>query len=91
MQSIDPEHDVPAVCVLDDQSEPTDAELSAIEREMPVILARVDLLDVEISLLDRGPTELDTRRVRRAHNRLLTARRELANATVRELPAGGAA
>ncbi|MFC5805908.1 DUF6284 family protein [Streptomyces formicae] len=53
--------------------EPTDAELDAIELEMPVILADVDLIDAQIITLDRTPTELDTRRIRRARRRLLTA------------------
>ncbi|MBA4866280.1 hypothetical protein H1V43_34170 [Streptomyces sp. PSKA54] len=59
--------------------EPTAAELDAIELEMPVILAGVDLLDAQIITLDRIPSELDQRRIRRAHRRVLAARRELAN------------
>ncbi|UUN27794.1 DUF6284 family protein [Streptomyces sp. FIT100] len=59
--------------------EPTAAELDAIEREMPVILAGVDLLDAQIITLDRIPSELDQRRIRRARRRVLAARRELAN------------
>ncbi|WP_406100080.1 DUF6284 family protein [Streptomyces canus] len=62
-----------------DFMEPTDAELDAIEQEMPLILARVDLLDAQIITLDRTPTELDTRRIRRARNRVLSERRALAN------------
>ncbi|MFC8431639.1 DUF6284 family protein [Streptomyces sp. NPDC057253] len=58
---------------------PTDAELDAIETEMPLILAEVDLLDAHIITLDRTPNELDTRRVRRARNRVLIERRTLAN------------
>ncbi|KUM86375.1 MULTISPECIES: DUF6284 family protein [Streptomyces] len=68
-----------AVTAFADFMEPTDAELDAIEREMPLILARVDLLDVQIITLDRTPTELDTRRIRRARNRVLNERRALAN------------
>ncbi|WP_141206246.1 DUF6284 family protein [Streptomyces griseorubiginosus] len=68
-----------AVTAFADFMEPTDAELDAIEQEMPLILARVDLLDAQIITLDRTPTELDTRRIRRAHNRVLTERRTLAN------------
>ncbi|WP_328932599.1 MULTISPECIES: DUF6284 family protein [unclassified Streptomyces] len=71
--------------------EPTDAELNAIEQEMPVITAEVDLLDAQIITLDRTPSELDSQRIRRAWRRLLTARRELANhATGEMLPEVGA-
>ncbi|MFE1798190.1 DUF6284 family protein [Streptomyces sp. NPDC059517] len=59
--------------------EPTAAELDAIEEEMPVIAADIDLLDAQIITLDRIPTELDARRIRRAHRRVLAARRTLAN------------
>ncbi|MFF3815485.1 DUF6284 family protein [Streptomyces bluensis] len=62
-----------AVTAFADFIEPTDAELDAIEREMPAILADVDLLDAQIITLDRTPTELDVRRIRRARRRLLTA------------------
>jgi hypothetical protein len=83
--------DAPAGCVLDDDAEPTDAELAAIEAELPALLAEVDLLEVHLMVLDRPPTEVDTRRIRRARNRLMTARRNLANTPTREFPAGGAA
>ncbi|GGO49404.1 hypothetical protein GCM10012287_26680 [Streptomyces daqingensis] len=59
--------------------EPSDAELDAIDAEMPLILAEVELLDARIAALDRLPTELDSRRVRRAQHRVLTTRRHLAN------------
>ncbi|WP_042420436.1 DUF6284 family protein [Streptacidiphilus anmyonensis] len=62
-----------AVTAFADFMEPTNAELDAIEREMPAILADVDLLDVQIITLDRTPTELDNRRIRRARRRLFTA------------------
>ncbi|MFE1337702.1 DUF6284 family protein [Streptomyces sp. NPDC058733] len=69
--------------------EPTDAELDTIEQESPLILAEVDLLDVQITILDRVPNEMDARRLRRARNRVLSARRVLANrATV--VPGGAA-
>lgn len=61
--------------------EPTAAELAAIEEEMPVILADVDLLDAHITTLDRTPTELDERRIRRARRRALAARVALVNRT----------
>ncbi|WP_405195405.1 DUF6284 family protein [Streptomyces anulatus] len=74
--------------------EPSDAELDAIDREMPLILAGVDLLDAEIMTIDRTPTELDERRIRRARRRVLAARRDLANLTAAATDttvAGGAA
>ncbi|MFJ3672268.1 DUF6284 family protein [Streptomyces sp. NPDC090106] len=61
--------------------EPTAAELDAIERELPLILAGVDLLDAQIITIGRTPTELDSRRIRRARRRVLAARRALANRT----------
>ncbi|MFM9369053.1 DUF6284 family protein [Streptomyces sp. Da 82-17] len=63
--------------------EPSAAELDAIESEMPVIRAEVELLDVQISVLDRPRTAFDERRLRRAANKVLAARTELANAEVR--------
>lgn len=74
-----------------DWIEPTGAELDAIEQEMPVILADVDLLDAQIITLDRTPTELDARRIRRARRRVLAARRDMANRTAGVTLPGGAA
>lgn len=71
--------------------EPTDAELDAIELEMPAILAAVDLLDAQITAMDRPANELDERRIRRARHRALTARRELSNRGGIENVPGGAA
>ncbi|MEU5978817.1 DUF6284 family protein [Streptomyces sp. NPDC047315] len=71
--------------------EPTGAELDAIEAELPVILAEVDELDAYIVTLDRTPTELDKRRLRRALTRVLHARRNLANHTADAGLAGDAA
>jgi hypothetical protein len=71
--------------------EPTDAELDAIEQEMPVILADVDLLDAHIFALDRTPTELDERRIRRARRRALAARVALVNRAAGTSLPGGAA
>lgn len=62
-------------------NEPTAAELDAIEREMPLIRAEVELLDAQIITLDRTPSELDARRIRRARHKVLAARRALANRT----------
>ncbi|MFG2552175.1 DUF6284 family protein [Streptomyces sp. NPDC048581] len=71
-----------AVTAFADFIEPTDAELDAIEREMPVILADIDLLDAHIATLERTPSELDQRRIRRARRRALAARVELINHAV---------
>ncbi|MFI9218900.1 DUF6284 family protein [Streptomyces werraensis] len=71
--------------------EPTDAELDAIEQEMPVILADVDLLDAQIVTLDRPPSELDERRIRRARRRALAARVALVNRAAGTSLPGGAA
>ncbi|MEU3849693.1 DUF6284 family protein [Streptomyces sp. NPDC029554] len=80
-----------AVTAFADFMGPTDAELDAIEQEMPVILADVDLLDAQIITLDRIPTELDSRRLRRARRRALAARIALANRTTAATVPGGAA
>ncbi|MET7609841.1 DUF6284 family protein [Streptomyces seoulensis] len=80
-----------AVTAFEDFMEPTSAELDAIEREMPVILADVDLLDAHIATIDRTPTELDTRRIRRARRRALAARVALLNRTAGTSLPGGAA
>ncbi|MFH9578518.1 DUF6284 family protein [Streptomyces globisporus] len=69
--------------------EPSDAELDAIERELPAILADVALLDAQIMTIDRIPSELDERRIRRARRRALAARRDLINRAV--TVSGGAA
>ncbi|MES5819059.1 DUF6284 family protein [Streptomyces sp. RG80] len=79
-----------AVTDFADYVEPTNAELDAIEREMPVILADVDLIDAQIITLDRTPTEVDTQRIRRARRRLLAARRALANQPVTGVSGGAA-
>ncbi|WP_371593199.1 DUF6284 family protein [Streptomyces virginiae] len=74
-----------------DGLEPSDAELDAIEQEMPLILARVDLLDAQIMTLDRTTSEVDERRIRRARNRVLVARRDLANRVAGSTGSGDAA
>ncbi|MEU7551083.1 DUF6284 family protein [Streptomyces sp. NPDC044571] len=68
-----------------DGLEPSNAELDAIEAEMPMVLADVELLDALIALLDRPASEFDARRIRRAHNRVLAARRNLANRVPQEV------
>ncbi|MEU8498420.1 DUF6284 family protein [Streptomyces lavendulae] len=73
-----------------DGLEPSDAELDAIEWEMPLILAEVDLLDALISLLDRPASEFDARRIRRARNRVLAARTSLTNQAATFVPGGAA-
>ncbi|WP_251093113.1 DUF6284 family protein [Streptomyces sp. Caat 7-52] len=70
--------------------EPTVAELDAIELESPLIVAEVELLDVQITTLDRVPNEMDARRLRRARNRVLAARRVLANHTATVVPGDAA-
>ncbi|MFG2605646.1 DUF6284 family protein [Streptomyces sp. NPDC048514] len=80
-----------AVTAFEDFMEPTSTELDAIEREMPVILADVDLLDAHIATIDRTPTELDTRRIRRARRQALAARVALLNQTAAAGALGGAA
>ncbi|MEU0388005.1 DUF6284 family protein [Streptomyces chartreusis] len=80
-----------AVTAFADFMEPTDAELEAIEQEMPVILADVELLDAQIITLDRVPTELDNRRIRRARRRALAARVALVNRGAGASVPGGAA
>ncbi|BFP54661.1 DUF6284 family protein [Streptomyces sp. CMC78] len=71
--------------------EPSNAELDAIETEMPAILADVDLLDAQIMTIDRTPNELDQQRIRRARRRVLAARRDLANRAATLAVPGGAA
>ncbi|MDX3610296.1 DUF6284 family protein [Streptomyces sp. FL06-04B] len=74
--------------------EPSAAELDAIDRELPAILADVALLDAQIMTIDRTPSELDERRIRRARRRVLAARRDLANLTTAaatDTVSGGAA
>ncbi|MFD6980007.1 DUF6284 family protein, partial [Streptomyces sp. NPDC059956] len=60
-----------------DGLEPSDAELNAIEQELPLILAERDLLDAQIMTLDRTPTEVDEQRLRRACRRVLAERTAL--------------
>ncbi|MFE9553222.1 DUF6284 family protein [Streptomyces sp. NPDC006703] len=71
--------------------EPSAADLDAIENEMPLILARVELLDAQIITLDRIPNELDARRIRRARRKVLAARRALANLNAAPDSSDGAA
>ncbi|MFE9814019.1 DUF6284 family protein [Streptomyces sp. NPDC005773] len=70
--------------------EPSAAELDAIELEMPLIRAEVELLDAQIMTIDRPTNELDVRRVRRAHNRVMAARRDLTNRVASPLTGGAA-
>ncbi|MGW0939868.1 DUF6284 family protein [Streptomyces sp. NPDC002666] len=70
--------------------EPSAAELDAIELEMPLIQAEVELLDAQIMAIDCPANELDVRRVRRAHNRVMAARRDLTNRATTPLTGGAA-
>ncbi|MFE9928238.1 DUF6284 family protein [Streptomyces sp. NPDC005533] len=74
-----------------DGLEPTDAELNAIEIELPLILAERDLLDAEITTLDRTPTEVDEQRLRRARRQVLAARTALENRAAHLPSSDGAA
>ncbi|WP_327345014.1 DUF6284 family protein [Streptomyces europaeiscabiei] len=80
-----------AVTAFADWIEPTNAELAAIEQEMPAILAEVDLIDAQIIALNHTPNEVDAKRVRRAFSKVLEERRALANRTATNRTAGGAA
>ncbi|MEU9137077.1 DUF6284 family protein [Streptomyces sp. NPDC048404] len=79
-----------AVTAFADWMEPTDAELSAIETELPLILADVALVDAQITAMDHTPNDVDARRVRRALARVLAERAKLTNRTAM-VTAGGAA
>jgi hypothetical protein len=58
-------------------TEPTAADLAAIEAEWPLIEAGLCVLDAQIRALcaEGGPSPLDWRRLRRAEHRALTAGR----------------
>ena len=57
------------------ETDPTPADLAAIEAEWPVIEAELDVLAAEIRLVTAtGPAPLDWRRLRRAERRVLAAR-----------------
>ncbi|MEV6020957.1 DUF6284 family protein [Streptomyces sp. NPDC051997] len=77
-----------AVTAFADFMEPTDGELDAIETEIQVILADIDLLDAYITTLDRTPSELDARRLRRARRRAMAARVELTRKSATEQGVG---
>ncbi|WP_405389676.1 DUF6284 family protein [Streptomyces sp. NBC_01102] len=70
--------------------EPSAAELDAIEQQMPLILAEVELLDAQIMTIDRPANELDERRIRRAGRKVLAARHVLANKATAQVPGVGA-
>ncbi|MFE1728621.1 DUF6284 family protein [Streptomyces bacillaris] len=79
-----------AVTAVPFDAEPSATELDAIEREMPLIEAELDLLDAQITTLDRPAAMLDWQRIRRARNRVMAARRDLANRAAAELLGGAA-
>ena len=58
---------------------PSAAELAAIEAEWPLIEAELALLDAQIRALaaERGLSQLDWRRLRRAQRQVLAARLRL--------------
>lgn len=88
MQNIAALQDLVTAASLD--FEPSAAELDVIELEMPLIRAEVELLDAEIMTIDRPVNELDVRRVRRARNRVMAARRDLTNRATATLTGGAA-
>lgn len=57
-------------------SEPTAADLDAIDAEWPALEAELELVAIEARILTAhgGPSPLDWRRLRRAEHRALTAR-----------------
>lgn len=59
-----------------DATEPSGADLAAIEREWPVIEAEIEELDawIQVLIADRHVSKLDWRRLRRAQRRVLVAR-----------------
>ncbi|WP_172383583.1 DUF6284 family protein [Streptomyces sp. MNP-20] len=79
-----------AVAAFADWMEPTPAELDAIERELPAILADAERLDVLVSAV-RVPSDVNVRRERRSRRRMLDARRTLANRTPATAAGGEAA
>jgi septal ring factor EnvC (AmiA/AmiB activator) len=80
-----------AVTAFADWIEPTNAELDAIEQEMPAILADVDRLDTQIITLERMPSALEAGRIRRTQRRMLAERTTLANRAATSLLSGDAA
>ncbi|MEV4768865.1 DUF6284 family protein [Micromonospora humida] len=66
-------------------TEPTAADLAAIDAEWPLIAAELDVLDAEITMLyavdHGGPTALDWRRLRRAEARVTRAAADLSART----------
>jgi Family of unknown function (DUF6284) len=64
-------------------TEPTAAEVAAIDAEWPLIAAEMDLLDAEITMLyaaDRGgPSPMEWRRLRRAEAKVTKAAADLAD------------
>lgn len=79
-----------AVTAFEPWMEPTDAELDAIEQEMPEILAGIELVEAQIIALDRPRNEVDSQRSRRARNRVLAARCTLANRRAARTSGGAA-
>ncbi len=58
-------------------TEPTSADLAAIDGEWPLIEAELNVVDAEVRMLSAagGPSPLDWRRLRRLERRVLAARR----------------
>lgn len=81
---------VRAVSGDDEDREPTEGELAAIEAEWPLIEAELELLDAEIvALVTREKsTALAWRRLRRAQRRVLAAVSDAAGARARGVSRG---
>jgi hypothetical protein len=66
-------------------TEPTAAQLAAIDAEWPLIAAEMDVIDAEITMLyaaDRGgPSPMDWRRLRRAEATVTKVAAQLADRT----------
>lgn len=66
-------------------TDPTAADLAAIDTEWPLIAAELDVLDAEITMLyaedHGGPSPLDWRRLRRAEARVTRAAADLGTRT----------
>lgn len=74
------------------QAEPTAADLAAIEAEWPAIVADLDVLDAEISILStKRPSDLDWRRLRRAQARMIRTLLDAQTRTQQTPSAGGVA
>ncbi|MEU6688499.1 DUF6284 family protein [Streptomyces sp. NPDC046832] len=75
---VDPVHAMAAVHLLIG-AQAYEPAISECAGKAPLIEAELELLDVQIALLDRPASALGARRLRRAANKVLAARLEVAN------------